>query len=306
MKPLVRFMQPYAKAVIAFGLTLILFWFSRLPVLSAVERMELASRFAFTEMALPEIPGRAPQSIREVHPSLRRNASWVSSVGAAIALNDLDGDGLPNDSCHVDPRTDQVIVAPVPGTSARYQPFPLELTELPYDKATMAPMGCLPNDLNEDGDLDLLVYFWGRTPVAYLHKGLIFGNGTVSADQDTALNSLKATDYAQVELISGGERWYTNAATCADLDGDGHADLVIGNYFQDKAEILNSRAVGRESMQHSMTRAYNGGHNRLLLWSGATGGPHPSVTFKAADDVLDETVARAWTLAIGAIRVVVK
>ena len=29
---------------------------------------------------------------------------------------------------------------------------------------------CLPNDLNEDGRVDLLVYYWGRTPVTFLNQ----------------------------------------------------------------------------------------------------------------------------------------
>ncbi len=67
----------------------------------------------------------------------------------------------------------------------------------------------------------------------------------------------------------GGERWYTNAATFADRDGDGHVDLVIGNYFQDGARILDATATGREETQNSMSRASNGGRNRLLLWARA-------------------------------------
>ena len=62
----------------------------------------------------------------------------------------------------------QVIVAPVPGTPSRYQPFVLDAAPLPYDPGTMAPMGCLPGDLNEDGVMDLLVYYWGRPPIAFL------------------------------------------------------------------------------------------------------------------------------------------
>ena len=50
-----------------------------------------------------------------MHPSLKTIESWISAVGAAVALNDLDGDGLPNDVVYVDTRTDRVIVAPVPG-----------------------------------------------------------------------------------------------------------------------------------------------------------------------------------------------
>ena len=34
----------------------------------------------------------------------------------------------------------------------------------------MAPMGCVPGDFNDDGRTDLLVYYWGRTPVLFMHK----------------------------------------------------------------------------------------------------------------------------------------
>ena len=86
----------------------------------------------------------------------------------------------------------------------------------------------------------------------------------------------------------------------ADLDGDGHVDLIIGNYFPDGARILDAHADGQEPMQDSMSRAYNGGRNRLLLWSGATAGAEPTVQFKDVPGVLDDQVATAWTLAIGA------
>ena len=41
----------------------------------------------------------------------------------------------------------------------------------------------------------------------------------------------------------GVERWFTNVANIADLDGDGHADLIIANYFKDGAHILNPNAT---------------------------------------------------------------
>ncbi len=108
------------------------------------------------------------QSIRQVNQAYKHIDAWISSVGAAVAMNDLDGDGLPNDLCVVDPRTDQVIVTPTPGAkSQRYSPFELRPDPLPVNDV-MAPMGCVPADLNEDGRLDLLVYMWGRTPVIYL------------------------------------------------------------------------------------------------------------------------------------------
>jgi len=36
--------------------------------------------------------------------------------------------------------------------------------------------------------------------------------------------------------------WNTNAATIGDLDGDGHLDLVFGNYFPDGARTLDPTA----------------------------------------------------------------
>lgn len=279
-----------AARLVALGLVVTLYGLARLPELSYAERVRLATDFSFSSLPLPILHGNTPRSIRAVHPSLQRISAWISSVGASVALNDLDGDGLPNDVCYVDTRTDQVIVAPVPGTPARYQPFSLNPTSVSYDPATMAPMGCLPGDLNEDGFMDILVYYWGRTPIAFLrHK--------IAA---TGKQHLTDADYVQRDVAPNGGRWFTNAATLADLDGDGHNDLIIGNYFQDNARILDANADSHEQMQHSMSRAFNGGRNRLLLWTGATSGAGPSVQFKEAEGVLDEQIARGWTLAIGA------
>ena len=205
-----------------------------------------------------------------------------------MALNDLDGDGLPNDVVYVDPRADRVIVAPVPGTGERYEPFCLGLVPLPYDPDTMAPMGCLPGDLNEDGLMDVLVYYWGRPPIAFLRRN----DGRRPA-------RCGARSVAR-EVAPGAGRWFTNAATLADLDGDGHADLIVGNYFPDDARILDARAGGLEAMQHSMTRADNGGRKHLLRWIEALGGSEPSVRFVDVEGVLDDLGGYGWTLAIGA------
>jgi enediyne biosynthesis protein E4 len=165
------FFARHARRILALGLIACLYLLARLPELSNSERAQLAARFRFEKSVLPEVPGPEQRSVRPVNPSLRRISSWISSVGAAVALNDLDGDGLPNDVCYVDARTDQVIVAPVPGTPARYQPFVLNPAPLPFDRDTMAPMGCLPGDMDEDGRMDILVYYWGRSPIAFLRRG---------------------------------------------------------------------------------------------------------------------------------------
>jgi hypothetical protein len=271
----------------------ILYWAARLPTISQQERQQLAGQFHFVRQDLPDVAGAEQRNVRPVHPSLDHISAWISAVGAAAALGDLDGDQFPNDVCYIDTRTDQVIVAPAPGISGRYEPFALDAGRL-YDRATMAPTHCLPRDLNEDGLTDVLVSYWGRTPIAFLRR----------SEPTSSVSELHAASYEPVEIAPGGERWYTDAATTADVDGDGHVDVIVGNYFQDGARILDPTADGIESMQHSMSRAYNGGRNRLLLWAGGTSGERPTVEFRDASDALDfvggEPTGTAWTLAIGA------
>ena len=271
-----------AAKLTAIILVFVVYAFARTPVPSTSELVKLAEAFHFRASPLPVLSGEAQRTIRDVNPSLRRVAGWVSSVGAAVALNDLDGDGLPNDVCYVDTRTDKIVVAPVPGTPARYQPFTLEPITLPYDPATMAPMGCLPGDFNEDGLEDVLGYYWGRTPVAFIKRDR---------------TSLNADSYTRSEVVPGGARWFTNAATLADIDGDGHTDLIIGNFFPDGARILDARANVPDGMQDSMSLAQNGGRKHLLLWKAAAAG---TGQFEEVNSVLDEQSARGWSLAIGA------
>ncbi|HKY42285.1 MAG TPA: CRTAC1 family protein [Pyrinomonadaceae bacterium] len=288
-----NFLRGNAAQIVALVVIGALYVVARLPVITKAERIELSSSFQFSQRPLPEVPGLPHKSIRTVNPSLNRIAGWVSATGAGVALNDIDGDGLPNDLCMVDPRSDRVIVAPVPDTGARYRPFVLDAPEL-FDITTMAPMGCIPADLNEDGTSDLLVYYWGRTPITFLAR-------TGASPQ-----SLSAATYKPVEVAGRSERWFTGAATLADLDGDGHLDIVVGNYYADGARILDAKANTMDKMQHSMTRAFNGGRSRVLRWVQSTNGTEPSVRFDEIQDYVDGTprekheLTHGWTLALAA------
>lgn len=283
--------RKYAGRLLAVALVLVTYYLTRVPDISQAERAQLSRNFQFQRLPLPELGSQKYKSIRQVNPSLQRISAWISTVGASVALNDLDEDGLPNDVCYVDPRIDQVIVAPVPGTPARYRSFSLDAGSF-YDSARMAPMGTVPSDLNEDGLMDLVVYYWGRTPLAFLRK------------QASASSTLSEQSYVAREIVEGGERWYTNAATLADLDGDGHLDLVIGNYFQDGGRILDAHASEPDQMQHSMSRAFNGGRNRFLRWTTSTSGSDPTVSFKLMEGAIEDdeagNISRGWTLAVAA------
>lgn len=283
--------RPYTKRLIVILLVITTYWLARIPDLPEADRNLLADRFKFTRFNLPEVPGRERRSFRAVHPSMKNISAWMSAVGASVSLNDLDGDGMPNDVVYIDPRTDQVIVSTVPGTSARFEPFALDPAGLAYDSATMAPMGCLPGDFNEDGIVDIVVYYAGRTPVAFLRKNEKTASGP---------HGLTKESYVPREIYPGSEIWNSSAATTADLDGDGHNDLIVANYFQDGAAVLDANASGTEYMQESMSRASNGGRNRVLLWESATTGADPSIRFKEVENPFDEEVARGWTLAIAA------
>ncbi|MFC4146086.1 CRTAC1 family protein [Micromonospora mangrovi] len=266
--------------------------FARIPPVSAEARDAVGSRFQFTKMAIALPPGLPERTVRVVNPKYERIRSWVSSVGAAIAVNDLDGGGKPDDLCLVDTRSDSAIVTPVPGTGGTYAPFVLDPAPLPVS-ATSAPMGCVPGDFNQDGRMDLIVYYWGRTPVLYLHRADATGL-TLATFQPTEL-------VPQAETSGDGYRgplWNTNAVSVADFDGDGYPDVGVFNYFPDTA-VLDPNGQPNVQMNHSMSRARNAGGAHILRWTGATGGAKPAVTFQE-QPAIDPQYATGWTLAASA------
>lgn len=286
----------YRQTAGVFALVLLIgaYFVVRLPEASTAERRSMADAYRFTPLSIA-LPGGLPSKrVRAVNKDYEHIKAWVSSVGAGIAMNDLDGDGLSNDLCMTDPRSDKVIVSPTPGVrSERYVPFALDPAPLPMDR-TMAPMGCVPGDFNEDGRADLLIYLWGRTPIVYLAK----------ADA----NALSATAYQPAELVKspprpggdyGGPQWNTNAVSVADFDGDGHVDVFVGNYFPN-GPVLDDRVSGGVTMHRSFSDAQNGGMDFILRWTGGAGGAQPSVSFDIAKDALTKEMGRGWALAAGA------
>jgi hypothetical protein len=96
------------------------------------------------------------------------------------------------------------------------------------------------------------------------------------------------------EVVPEGGDWYSNAAALADLDGDGHLDLIVGNYFPDGARVLDAGTAATGRMQDSMSRSFGGGRNRLLLRCAG------EARFMDASAVLPEELSSGWTLAVAA------
>jgi enediyne biosynthesis protein E4 len=268
-----------ARRWVAIAVVVVLWIAMQPPEVPAHLRSEAAERFHLERTKLADFA--AAPIPREVHPSLRHLVPWMMGIGASVAINDLDGDGLPNDLCQVDSRIDRVVISPAPGTPQRYAPYALDPAPLPFDALLMKPMGCAPADLNEDGAIDVIVYYFGRAPIAFLRS---------------------RDGWVPTEIADPEERWYTGTMTTADLDGDGHLDLFFGDYYPDGSRMFDpspEHADDVQIMPRSAGRALNGGLKHVFLFKGVTEGDPPGVRFEEAQ-VLDEEVNHGWSLAIGA------
>ncbi len=273
-----QFLKKFLSKGIAIIILISLYSLTVLPELGKDERINLASDFKFRRFPLPEPLGLAPNAWRTVHPQYERIVSWISSVGAAVTIADIDGNGLNNDIIHVDPRFDRIRISAASGTKSTYQPFELKPHSLVYDSLTTAPMGTLAHDYNSDNQTDILVYFWGRSPIIFYQD-----NGS----------------FIEQELSPQVERWFSNSATLSDFDGDGNIDILICNYFPDGAKVLDGKATDSDqTMQHSMSRAYNGGDDHFFLFTQLK----ESIAIYKEDTVWRKDVdfPRDWTLAVGA------
>ncbi|MEM7069971.1 MAG: VCBS repeat-containing protein, partial [Pseudomonadota bacterium] len=212
---------------------------------------------------------------------LEHIAPWVSALGSAISVGDIDGDAVTNDICLVEPRDNTVTIMPVPERKpARFKAFNLTPPTVGFAEGSIAPMGCLFADVNADGLEDVTVYYWGRSPVIFENSG-----------------SIESTRFRALEAFDPDGIWFTSSALFADFDGDGHGDFLFGDYFQRNMGVLDRSGVLPVQMPNSLSRASNGGPNTLWLNNSDL---HGHITFEQVNHVFDSDNSDGWTLALGA------
>lgn len=287
-------LRKLTPGVVAVALAAALFFVVQIPV-SASGGNQAATHYRFDEMPIAMPPGYNNQkmnTIRQVNPAYQKIDAWISSVGASIAINDLTGHGRSDAMCIVDTRTNQVVVTYTPTAPAadRFTPFVLDAAPLPVDN-TMAPTGCTPGDFNGDGRMDLLVTYWGRTPILFLAKS------TATALTASAYQPQELVPEVSLDGKYHGPRWNTDAAAVGDYDGDGHPDIFIGNYFPD-SDVLDTHGQNNVVMNNTLSRATNGGGDHVLRWYSGTSGAAPTANYQLQPDALPFDASTGWTLAV--------
>jgi hypothetical protein len=270
-------------------------WFAGEAAVAVSGGAQTAAKYKFTQMDIALPPGYNDQhmnTIRQVNPAYQKIQSWISSVGAAIAINDFTGHGRADGMCIVDTRTNEVIVTYTPTAPAadQFAPFILNAAPLPVDN-TMAPTSCTPGDFNADGRTDFMVTFLGRTPIIFLAKT---GYGMPAAD---AYLPQELVPENSVDGKYHGPKWQTDASYVGDMDGTGHPSIIIGNYFPD-SDVLNPNGENNVSMNNTMSSARNGGGDHVLQWYGATSGAKPSVQYVENENAIPYADSTGWALAI--------
>jgi hypothetical protein len=266
-------------------------WQSRLPGASRADVSQLATQFRMKTITLPPVPPPAGGAVYPVNQTATHMQFYFYQVGESAALGDLDGDGLANDLCQTDVKAKSARLSPAPTTGDRFAAFNVDFGAL-VDQVTVYPSVCRFADMNEDGLTDVFITFYGRAPLMLLRKA----PATLMAVTAPTMASFEIA-----ELVPGlNQRWWTAAAAFADVDGDGHQDIVVANYYPDGAEITDANSKVPFEMNANFNRARNGGKNRLFLFAEGKSGDQPGARYRDAGDVFPGDGELAWSLAIGA------
>jgi enediyne biosynthesis protein E4 len=286
-----RFVPALTTLLVAAGL-----FFAAQSAVAVTGGAQAAKAYKFVNMPIAMPPGYNNQhmnTIRTVNPAYDKIQSWISAVGASVAINDVTGHGLPDGMCIVDTRTNEVIVTytPTAPKADQFTPFILNAAPLPYNNVTMAPTGCTPGDFNNSGRLGFLVTYWGRTPILFLPKS------TAMMPSPSAYVPRELIPEVSLNGLYNGPLWNTDAAYVADLDGSGHPSIIIGNYFPD-SDVLDPNGANDVQMPNALSSGRNGGGDHVLTYYSSTAGADPTANFIEDKKAIPFEDTTGWTLAI--------
>ena len=242
---------------------------------NAIPNQAVDIDFYFNEIEPQQagIQARPSDLLERVDPRLLHIGKWILSVGDAIAVNDINEDGLP-DIFLTNPLKDSRDRAALYLNEGdfRFRRVPLpQLQDIVDNPETQGiPSGALWFDYDNDGDRDLFVLVsFGHSRVL---KNLWREQGAVRFVEVSELLGL--TDYT-----------ISVTANVLDIDRDGRLDLVIGNAMSpylrgyDEPTLFNVFKLpepefpGDRRMLNIMHRTWhsadNGGENYIYLNRGA-------------------------------------
>jgi Na+-translocating ferredoxin:NAD+ oxidoreductase RnfD subunit len=253
-------------------------------------------RLVEVDAATTGIVGRPSDALERIDPRIRHVAKWLLSVGDAVAVADVDGDGLQDlflTHSIKDPRDRAALYRNLGGLRFERVALPAldALARRPEQHGLAS--GALFVDYDNDGDQDLLLLVgWGR--VVLLKNRLL---------EDGRLSFVDATREAGID-----EYTVSVAANALDIDGDGRLDIVIGNAM---SPALQAYSPPRRFNVFALPQPEHAGDRRMFdfmhrTWHDAANGGGVVVYlargagFVRADGAALGLAEKRWTTAIGA------
>ena len=253
-------------------------------------------RLVEIDAATTGIVGRPSDVLERVDPRIRHLSKWLLSVGDAVAVADVDNDGLQDfflTHSLKDPLDRAALYRNLGGFRFERVALPALDDLVRHPERRGLPSGGLFFDYDGDGDQDLLVLVGWGSPVLLRNRRV--------EDGELAFEDVTREAGLEGYTISVG-------ANALDIDRDGRLDLVIGNAMSPSLRAYPSprpfnvfrlpepEYPGDRRMYDFMHRTWHDAANGggVAVYTGSGKG------FVRADGAVLGLSETRWTIAIGA------